>query len=102
MSRMKYIGVTILFLSLWAGPLPAQTGAGKPSPGSPVVVSSDSYRLTEQMLDQALRFGQILAGADFSPSDAAALRTDLIAFFQKNPPNKWRPMNQRRRYCNKG
>jgi hypothetical protein len=82
---MKYVGITILFLSLLAGPLPAQTGAGKPAPGSAVVVRSGSYRLTEQTLDQVLRFGQILAAADFSPSDAAALRADLIAYFQKEP-----------------
>jgi hypothetical protein len=37
------------------------------------------------MLERALRFGQILAGGDFSPSDAAALRADLIAYFQKEP-----------------
>jgi hypothetical protein len=37
------------------------------------------------MLEEALRFGQILAAADFSPSDTAALRTDLIAHFQKEP-----------------
>ena len=36
------------------------------------------------MIDQALRFGQILAGADFSASDAA-LRGDLIATFRKEP-----------------
>lgn len=81
MSRMKYVGVTILSLSLWSGPLPAQTGA----PRSTVVVRSGSYQLTEQMLDQALRFGQILAATDFSPSDAAVLRADLIAYFQKEP-----------------
>ena len=52
---------------------------------SPVVVQSSGYQLTEGMLQQALRFGQILAGADFSPSDAAALRSDLIADFQKEP-----------------
>lgn len=85
MSRIKYAGVTILFLSLSAGRLPAQTGAGKPSPGSTFVVGSGSYRLTEGMLDQVLRFGQILAAADFSPSDAAALRSDLIAYFLKEP-----------------
>ncbi|HYK59819.1 MAG TPA: hypothetical protein VEV85_10345, partial [Bryobacteraceae bacterium] len=37
------------------------------------------------MIDQALRFGQILAGADFSPSDAAAMGSDLIATFRKEP-----------------
>ena len=85
MSRVKYVGITILFLGLWFGPLAAQTGAGEPSPGSAFVAGSGGYRLTEGMLDQALRFGQILAAADFSRSDAAALRTDLIAYFQKEP-----------------
>jgi len=37
------------------------------------------------MIEQALRFGEILAGSDFSPSDAARLRNDLIACFQKEP-----------------
>jgi len=37
------------------------------------------------MLEQALRFGQILASADFSPSDTSALRADLIAYFEKEP-----------------
>jgi hypothetical protein len=37
------------------------------------------------MLGQAFQFGRILAGADFSASDAAALRSDLIAYFQKEP-----------------
>jgi hypothetical protein len=36
------------------------------------------------MLDRALRFGQILAGADFSPSDVAALRSGLISYFPKD------------------
>jgi hypothetical protein len=36
------------------------------------------------MLQAALRFGQVLAGADFSPSDAAALRSELIAYFPKD------------------
>jgi hypothetical protein len=36
------------------------------------------------MNQQALRFGQMLAGADFSPSDAAALRSALIAYFPKD------------------
>jgi hypothetical protein len=85
MSCVKYAGVTIVFLSLCAGALPAQTGGGKSSPGSTFVVGSGSYRLTQGMLDQALRFGQILAAEDFSPSDAAALRADLIAYFKKEP-----------------
>jgi hypothetical protein len=37
------------------------------------------------MLQQAFRFGEFLAGAKFSPSDTAALRSDLIAIFQKEP-----------------
>ena len=37
------------------------------------------------MIQRALLFGQILAGADFSRADAATLRADLIAYFQKEP-----------------
>ena len=40
------------------------------------------------MFGQALRFGQILAGTDFSPSDAAVLRAELIAYFKKKPANQ--------------
>ena len=50
-----------------------------------VVAQAGSPQLTEEMIQQALRFGQILAGADFSPSDVAALRSDLIAYFEKEP-----------------
>src|SRR5215475_9097699 len=52
---------------------------------SPVVVQSGGYDLTEEMLQRALAFAQILAGVDFSPSDAAALRADLITYFKKEP-----------------
>ena len=90
MLRVRCVWVTILCLILWAGSLAARAGTPEPSPGSTVpgstvVVRAGGYQLTEQMLDQALRFGQILAGADFSPSDTAALRSDLIAYFQKEP-----------------
>src|SRR5262249_16421748 len=54
-------------------------------PASAVVAKSGSYQLTEEMIQQALRFGEFLAGAVFSPSDAGALRGDLIAAFQKEP-----------------
>jgi hypothetical protein len=49
-----------------------------------VVATSNGYQLTEQMIEHSLRFAQILAGADFSPADAAALRSDLIAYFPKD------------------
>ena len=85
MSRMKHVGVTILYFCVWVGSLPAQTGVRNSSPRAASVVSAGGYQLTEQMLDQALRFGQILAAADFSSADASALRADLIAYFQKEP-----------------
>ena len=85
MVRMNYLGVTILCLCALSGWMEAQTVNPKPSSASAIVARSGSYQLTEGMLQQALRFGQILAGADFSPSDAAALRSDLIADFQKEP-----------------
>jgi hypothetical protein len=50
---------------------------------SPVVVQSGDCYLTEEMIQRALVSAQILIGADFSPSDAAALRADLIAYFKK-------------------
>jgi hypothetical protein len=52
---------------------------------SPVVVQSGGYQLTEEMIQRALQLAQIEAGADFSPSDAAALKADLMAYFQKEP-----------------
>jgi hypothetical protein len=85
MLQINYRGIAILFLCVLSPPLAAQPGAHKPSPESTVVASSGGYQLTEQMIQQALRFGQILAGSDFSPSDATALRGDLIATFQKEP-----------------
>jgi hypothetical protein len=84
MLQMKYRGVAILCLCVLS-PLAAQAGPDKPSPASPVVASADGYQLTEEMIGHALRFGQVLAGSDFSPPDAAALRGDLIATFQKEP-----------------
>ena len=52
---------------------------------SPVVFQSGGYYLTEQMLQTDLQYAQILAGADFSPSDAAALRAADIAQCPKEP-----------------
>ena len=80
-----YRCIAILYLCVLSGPLTAQAGTHRPSPAPAVVATSGNYQLTEQMIEQALRFGQILAGADFSPSDAAALRDELIATFQKEP-----------------
>jgi ketosteroid isomerase-like protein len=56
-----------------------------PGEASPVIAQSGGYQLTEEMIQRALLLAQIEAGADFSPSDAAALRADLIAYFQKEP-----------------
>jgi len=81
---MRTLSITILSIFFLTGPLAAQTHNRKPSPASAVVARSGEYQLTEQMLEQALRFGQILAGADFSPSDAAALQSELIAYFPKD------------------
>jgi len=67
---MKFRMVTILYFFVSAGSVTAQ-----------VVAKSGGYQLTEEMIQQALRFGQILAGAGFSPSDAAALRRQLIDYF---------------------
>jgi hypothetical protein len=55
------------------------------SESSPVVVEASGYPLTEEMIQRALQLAQILAGADFSRSDAASLRADLIAHFKKEP-----------------
>jgi hypothetical protein len=55
------------------------------SESSPVVLEAGGYPLTEEMIQRALQLAQILAGADFSPSDAASLRADLIAYFKKEP-----------------
>jgi hypothetical protein len=62
----------------------AQKGAHS-GPASAVVAGSGRYQLTEEMIQQALRFGEFLSGAVFSPSDAAALRGDLIATFEREP-----------------
>jgi len=88
---MKYLGVTILFLSLWPGSLAAQTRTGVPSPGSKVVVRSGGYQLTEGMIQQDLQYGQIVAGADFSPSEVAAIRALAVAL-----------INQKQSYCSGG
>ena len=83
MLGTKYISVTILYLSVWAGSLAGQTRTPAPSRTSPFVARSAGYQLTEEMIQQALLYGQVLAGADFSPSDAGALRSELIAYFPK-------------------
>ena len=62
---MRTNAITALGLVILSGPLRAQ-----------VVATSGGYQLTEQMLAQALQFGQILAGAEFSPGDAASLRRE--------------------------
>ena len=85
MLQMNYGSITVLYLCVLSGAIMGQAGAPKPPPASAVLASSGSFQLTEQMIDQALRFGQILAGADFSPSDAAAMRSGLIATFRKEP-----------------
>src|SRR5262249_17990541 len=85
MLRMKCLSVTILCLCVCAGSLEAQKAAHNvPSP-SAVVAISGSYQLTDEMIRQALRFGEFLADANFSQNDATALRGDLIATFQKEP-----------------
>jgi hypothetical protein len=91
MLRIKYACVTILCLSLWAASLSAQNAGIQviPTPRtSPVIAQSGGYQLTEVMVQRALQLAQIEAGADFSPSDAAALRADLIAYFRKEPPKQ--------------
>src|SRR5215831_3016052 len=85
MLQMNYRGITILYLCGWAGSLAAQTGSHNVRPEPAVVATSGNYQLTEQIIGQALRFGQILAGTEFSLSDAATLRAGLIAYFQKEP-----------------
>src|SRR6516162_6947269 len=60
---MRRCGIAILFLVVLTGQLTAQRDTRHPA-------SSAS---------------QILARSDFSPSDAARLRSDLIAYFQKEP-----------------
>jgi hypothetical protein len=62
MLRMKHLGVMFLCLCLCAcnGSLAPQTAALKRPPESSVVATSGSYQLTEQMVDQAIRFGEIL------------------------------------------
>jgi hypothetical protein len=81
---MRTLGIAILCFFVLTGFPAAQTTSRKPSPALTVVATSNGYQLTEQMIEQSLRFGQILAGADFSPADAAALRSDLIAYFPKD------------------
>jgi hypothetical protein len=50
-----------------------------------VVATSASHQLTEGMLEDAIYFGQFLAGQRFSPSDIAAMREGLISSFHKQP-----------------
>ena len=83
MLGMKCVTVTILNLCVWAGSLAAQTHTRTTAPTSAVVAQSGGYQLTEETIQQAILFGQVLAGADFSPSDAGALRSELIAYFPK-------------------
>lgn len=100
LSRSKRVAAILALLALCAGPVPAQraadksaagksaadtSAAGRSPPGGAVVVASGGYRLTARMLDEARRYGQILAAADFSAGDAAALRAGLIATFRKEP-----------------
>ena len=88
MFRMKYVGVTMLCLSFCAASLPAQTRTHMPSRTSPVLAQSGGYQLTEEMIQRVLQFWQILAFNDFSPSEAAAIRADLIANFRKDPASQ--------------
>jgi hypothetical protein len=77
--------VTILYLGILLGGTAAEKGVCQPTQASTVVASAGGYRLTEPMLQQAFLYGRIQAGATFSPPDAAALRADLIAYFQREP-----------------
>jgi hypothetical protein len=83
MLQIHFRYIVILYLCVGGGLPAAQTNARDLSHESSVVARSGGYELTEQMIEQALRFGQFLAGANFSLSDTAALRADLIAIFQK-------------------
>jgi hypothetical protein len=69
---MNYCAAAILILALASGP-------------STVVVRAGNYQLTEEMLDQALGYAQFLGAHDFTPTDQASLRADLIAYFKKDP-----------------
>jgi hypothetical protein len=83
---MRTRRIAILCLLGLTGPLGAQTDSRQPtSPASEIVATAGRYQLTEQMIDRAVRFGEILAGTDFSASDAAALRSQLVAYFQREP-----------------
>jgi hypothetical protein len=83
---MRTRRIAILCLLGLTGPLGAQTDSRQPtSPASEIVATAGRYQLTEQMIDRAIRFGEILAGTDFSASDAAALRSQLVAYFQREP-----------------
>ena len=84
MSRIPAIGSIILCLGLWAGAVPAQAG-GFRSPGSAVVAASGGYQLTEAMLGEGILLARILASADLSAGDTAALRNGLIDSFYKTP-----------------
>lgn len=83
--QMSYRCIAILSVCVSFGSAAAQGGPHKASPASAVVATSGGYQLTDDMIEQALRFGQILAGTEFSASDVAALKGDLIATFQKEP-----------------
>jgi hypothetical protein len=83
---MRTRATAILCLVVLTAQLTAQTDTRHgASPQSGIVARAGGYQLTERMIEQAIRFGEILAGSDFSLSDAARLRSDLIAYFQREP-----------------
>jgi hypothetical protein len=50
-----------------------------------VVATSGNHQLTEGMLEDAIYFGQFLAGQRFSSPDLAAMREGLISTFRTQP-----------------
>ena len=83
---MQTRATAILCLVVLTGQLTAQTDTRhRAPPASRIVARAGEYQLTEPMIERALRFGEVLAGSDFSPSDASRLRNDLIAYFQREP-----------------
>ena len=81
---LRLVIASLICATLW-GAVPRASAAAATSSPSAVIASAGSYQLTEEMIQQALRLAQFLAAADFSPADAAALRTDLIAVFHAEP-----------------
>jgi hypothetical protein len=57
-------------------------GAAWSEPNS-VIAASGKYQLTEGMVEQAIYFGQFLAGQRFSAPDIAAMREGLIGTFRR-------------------